>query len=156
MKKKMINETFNEIINIMKNKYNIKNAIIREILNDNLVSVSYYGFKKEEAEILIKIGSGITGRCAQENKIIIVNDLDSYKGGYIKGIDNAKSEICIPIRKNNIVIGTLNIESCEKNNFSPEFAKNLESIANILASALSTTYSEASLKLAKTMALLNS
>ncbi|HOJ65023.1 MAG TPA: GAF domain-containing protein [Spirochaetota bacterium] len=158
MNKNVVNMRFNEILEILKEKLRIKNAILRKLENEELITVAYFGYGEEEANIIIKIGRGVTGLTALRNKTIVINDLDNYKGEYIKGISNAKSEVCIPIRdKDNKVIGTFNIESEIPNNFTKEKVDFLESIALMLSNVLKKENSSenkvASMNLAKSLAV---
>jgi len=154
MDKEKFDITFKEMILILKVKYNIKNAIIRELINNSLITVASFGYGENEANLIISIGRGITGLCAKDNKIIVINDIENYTGEYIKGIENAKSELCIPLKKNGKVIGTFNIESSDKNNFNEDKVKSLESLSKMIASSINTNYSESSNMLIKAMAKL--
>lgn len=157
MEKKLFNLKFNEIMVILKEKLKIKNAIVRKLEEDQLITIGYLGYGEEEANIIIKIGKGVTGLTALKNQTIVINDLDNYKGEYIKGIDNAKSEICIPIRdSDNKVLGTLNIESEIVNNFTKEKVEFLEIVASMITPVLKNRerdHKETSMNLLKSMAI---
>ncbi len=79
---------------------------------------------------------GMTGEVAVTGKPKVVNDLENYSGPYIPFIDDAKSEAAFPIKKRGRVVGVLDIESKDKNVFSPEERKFFRTIANQLGSAI--------------------
>ncbi|OHD21406.1 MAG: hypothetical protein A2086_10265 [Spirochaetes bacterium GWD1_27_9] len=153
IEKSKLEKNFKEIIKILETRYNIKNAIIRKLENDELITIAYTGYGYAEAHISIRVGEGVTGTCASERRTIVINDLDTYKGKYIKGISCAKSEICIPIKYSGEVIGTFNIESSEKNSFSPDKVDFLERITDNITTSLVTS-NETIFRLAKSMAIL--
>ena len=116
---KTVESDFNELITFLSNRLNLKNAILRKLINGRLVTVSAFGYGQEETEIDILLGHGITGQTALIGESICINDLENYKGEYIPGITGAKSELCIPLINNRgMVIGTLNMESKVRHNFT--------------------------------------
>jgi GAF domain-containing protein len=60
----------------------------------------------------IKIGKGVCGSSWQEKKVFIVDDVDAFPG-HIACSGDSKSEIVLPLIKNNVVIGVLDIDSDE-------------------------------------------
>ncbi|HPO49893.1 MAG TPA: GAF domain-containing protein [Spirochaetota bacterium] len=156
MEKKVFQEKFLELISIMKEKVGIKNAIIRELDGALLITKGYFGYGFEAAHIKIEVGYGVTGLCALKKETIVINDLSTYSGEYIKGIDDAKSEICLPIFKNNKLVGTLNIESESKNNFTNDKVEFLEYMSSVISGVFGedNTNKSATMNLAKTLAIL--
>jgi putative methionine-R-sulfoxide reductase with GAF domain len=136
---------------LLKNRIGINNSIIRRLVGDELITVCHYGYNKKEAQLQIYLGEGVTGRCAVEKNCIIINDLDIYNGQYIAGIKNAKSELCIPLISNGKFIGTFNIESTEKGNFTKDKIDLIKSLSEILLLSLVSPETEASNKLVKTL-----
>ena len=156
MEKKIFQEKFIEIVSIIREKIGIKNAIIRELEGEKLITKGYFGYGFKEAHIEIAIGYGVTGLCALKKQTIVINDLSTYSGEYIKGIDNAKSEICVPIFQNNKFVGTLNIESEVLNNFTKDKVDFLENISSVVSGAFgeSSSHKSATMSLAKSLAIL--
>ena len=151
MESETFQEDFNAIMILLKNRIGINNAIIRKLDGDELQTIGYYGYKNQEASIQIFLGEGVTGRCAVEKKVIVINNLDKYDGQYIAGIENAKSEVCIPLKSSGHIIGTFNIESTEKNNFSKDKVDIAVSLTEILVVSITNPSTRASNKLVKTL-----
>ena len=89
----------------------------------------------ERIKISIKKGEGITGLSGKLKKVIISNDVKNDKR-YINGNKQTNSEIAIPLLYNGKLLGVLDIESNEKNAFSEEDAKILQSVAGLLSGAI--------------------
>ena len=60
----------------------------------------------------IKKGSGVCGTSWDSKETIIVDDVDAFPG-HIACSGDSKSEIVLPLIKNNVVIGVLDIDSDE-------------------------------------------
>lgn len=94
----------------------------------------FYMYKKDElvlgafqgkpACIRITIGKGVCGTSAKERKTIVVSDVHKFEG-HIACDCASNSEIVVPIIKENILIGVLDIDS-------PNFARFDEIDANYL------------------------
>jgi GAF domain-containing protein len=75
----------------------------------------------------IKIGSGVCGTSAKEQKTLVVQDVESFPG-HIACDANSKSEIVVPIIKNNQLFGVLDIDSPKAARFDQIDQKYLEQV----------------------------
>ena len=75
---------------------------------DELILGSYIGATTDHTRI--KFGEGICGQAADTGKIFLVDDV-SRESNYLSCSINVKSEIVLPIFKNNKLIGELDIDS---------------------------------------------
>ena len=64
----------------------------------------------------IKSGRGVCGQAWEKAQILLVPDVDAFPG-HISCSSLSKSEIVIPLFKNGIVIGVLDVDSNELNDF---------------------------------------
>jgi GAF domain-containing protein len=101
------------------------------IKEDNLILGPWKG-KQATEHTKIPIGKGICGSAAKSGNTEIVTDVSSDKR-YLACFISTKSEIVVPIKKNQEVIGEIDIDSDIPDAFSKEDAIFLEEIANILA-----------------------
>ncbi|MBI4977961.1 MAG: GAF domain-containing protein [Spirochaetes bacterium] len=145
---------FKDIMGLLKDRLGINNAILRKLDGDELKTIAYFGYGENEAMMKIMVGQGVTGLCAKEKKNIVINDLEHYAGMYLSGIDGAKSELCIPLLLSGRLIGTLNIESIEKSNFSKEKIDLAVRIAQMLVHSVADLGNKTGRHLARTLALL--
>ena len=79
----------------------------------------------------IKPGKGVCGTAWTEKKTMIVPNVDEFPG-HIACSSASKSEIVLPIFKNNEVIGVLDVDSDQLNDFSEVDEKYLKQILNLL------------------------
>ena len=80
----------------------------------------------------IKLGDGVCGQSWAQRKTIIVDDVDDFPG-HIACSAASKSEIVVPIIKQNQVVGVLDIDSIQPKNFSDIDRVALEDLSRILS-----------------------
>jgi len=104
--------------------------------SQELKLISYINYPDEVKNMKIKIGEvGITGHVALTKKMYYSPDVtnDPY---YIKGVEEARSEVCLPLMIGDRVIGVLDVESPENNGFTQDDIKLLSSLCAQIAIAL--------------------
>ena len=80
----------------------------------------------------IKLGDGVCGQSWAQRKTIIVDDVDDFPG-HIACSAASKSEIVVPIIKQNQVVGVLDIDSIQPKDFSDIDRVALEDLSRILS-----------------------
>lgn len=80
----------------------------------------------------IEIGKGVCGQAAKLRKTIIVPDVHQFPGHIFCDVDS-KSEIVIPLIKENKLLGVLDLDSTEYNSFNEEDKIYLEKICRFLS-----------------------
>ena len=88
-------------------------------------------FQGLPACIRIPIGKGVCGTAVANKQSIIVPDVNAFPG-HIVCDAASQSEIVVPLIKDGIVIGVLDIDSPELNRFSEEDRVGLEKVINVL------------------------
>ncbi len=84
----------------------------------------------------IKKGRGVCGTSWEQNKTLLVPDVDTFPG-HIACSSDSKSEVVVPLRdKHNHVIGVFDIDSERLNDFDTDDQKGLEAIAHLLSKLL--------------------
>jgi L-methionine (R)-S-oxide reductase len=79
----------------------------------------------------IKIGSGVCGTAVLKKETIIVPDVEKFPG-HIYCDPDSRSEIVVPIMKDGEVLGVLDIDSYELDNFDETDKFYLEKLVEIL------------------------
>lgn len=134
-----------QVAAIVNKKYplitNLSNAsaVLKQIENINwcgfyLVKEDglYLGpFQGEVACSFIPFDKGICGRCYRFRKTIIIDDVLADKE-HIACSSASRSEIVVPIIKNDKVVALIDIDAPIKNRFTQEEGKWLELVAEIL------------------------
>jgi GAF domain-containing protein len=80
----------------------------------------------------IKIGNGVCGKSAKERRTIIVEDVDKFPGHIACDVDS-RSEIVVPIFKEDKLFGVLDLDSTDYNSFNETDKKYLEDLVNFLS-----------------------
>lgn len=88
-------------------------------------------FQGLPACIRIPVGKGVCGTAVDKKQSIIVADVTAFPG-HIACDAASQSEIVIPIIKNDVVLGVLDVDSPELNRFSEEDRLGLEKVVNVL------------------------
>lgn len=89
-------------------------------------------FQGEPACTAIPFGKGVCGTAAKEKKTIIVSDVNKFEG-HIACSALSKSEIVVPIIKDNTVVGVIDLDAPVINRFNKTHALELESISALLS-----------------------
>lgn len=102
--------------------------LIDERTKDLKVVTTHGGDVEELEKLKLKVGKGITGWVAKTGKPIIVPDVSKDKR-YIKGNLDIRSEMCVPLKVKDKVIGVLDIEDTKLGAFSKENLTLISAIA---------------------------
>src|SRR5215470_7341592 len=86
----------------------------------------------------IQLGAGIVGRVARTGEAALVNASDS---GQLQAVlPNSRTVLCIPITYGDTLLGVLNVESKKENAISPEDVLVMNTLADLLATALHNSF----------------
>ena len=83
----------------------------------------------------IRFGKGVCGTAVEKRESIIVPDVNAFPG-HIVCDAASRSEIVIPIIKDEVVLGVLDIDSPDLNRFSEEDRAGLELVVSTLVKHL--------------------
>ena len=121
---------------------NLSNA--SALLNVFLERINWVGFYMVDGDglvlgpfqglpacIRIPFGRGVCGKAAKEEQTIIVADVHQFPG-HIACDAASQSEVVVPVFKDGKLFAILDIDSPEKDRFTEEEAKHLESFVKIL------------------------
>ena len=95
-------------------------------------------FQGKPACTKIKTGKGVCGTAVAENRTVRVENVHCFKG-HIACDSASRSEIVVPLRNRNGIIGVLDIDSPSENRFSQEDEIGIETVAKTIENALSKT-----------------
>ena len=92
-------------------------------------------FQGKPACTKIKLGRGVCGTAAENDRVLRVADVHSF-AGHIACDGDSRSEIVIPLHKGNAVFGVLDIDSPVLNRFSSEDEEGLKLLAKSIEAIL--------------------
>lgn len=114
------------------------------LLNECLPGINWVGFylmdrgsllvgpfQGKAACVRIEIGKGVCGSAVQEGRILRVEDVHQFPG-HIACDSASRSEIVLPIRMGETIVGVLDIDSPEKGRFTEEDEKGLAEVVKAL------------------------
>lgn len=87
----------------------------------------------------IPVGKGIAGQTVAQNKPVRICNLQTDTSGVAKpaakqtGVGGA---LCVPMRREGKIIGTLGIGTARKHEYTPEETRRLEEIATVIATSI--------------------
>lgn len=105
--------------------------------NNQLLQKAAFGPKNPKAKeihnpIRIALGEGISGSVAKSGKAEIVADT-SKDARYLEDDENRLSEICVPIKADNEILGVIDCEHPEKDYFTQQHLRILSAVASLCA-----------------------
>ncbi|MFH0797342.1 MAG: GAF and ANTAR domain-containing protein [Candidatus Omnitrophota bacterium] len=131
-------------------------VVIAELMESNICSLMLIDEKKNELVIRatqsvseeynkkppLKVGEGIAGKVAKENKPMVVKDVTKekeYKYQDIAKREGLRSLLCVPLAVKNKVIGVINCYTSNPHDFTETEINVLTAIANQAAVAIENT-----------------
>ncbi|HIC88650.1 MAG TPA: GAF domain-containing protein, partial [Anaerolineae bacterium] len=102
----------------------------------------------------LRLGRGITGWVAQTGQPLLVPDVRQDER-YITELPDIRSEMCVPIKASNRVIGVIDVESTELNAFTEDQLRLVSTLAGHLGNVLekASLYRQAKERLSRIEAL---
>ncbi len=102
------------------------------IIEDNYLVLGPWKGKQSTEHTKIPIGKGICGSAAASGNTEIISDVNADKR-YLACFVSTKSEIVVPIKKEDTILGEIDIDSDIKNAFTKIDKEFLEKIADMLS-----------------------
>jgi PAS domain S-box-containing protein len=109
--------------------------LLNEAGNALNVHSSYRGLMFDDAPSELPLSRGIIGQVAGTGQPIRLNDVTQHTA-YVESTTGIQSELCVPIRVNEKIIGVFNVESKKINAFAEEDERVLNAIAGTLGTAI--------------------
>ncbi|MFZ6818664.1 EAL domain-containing protein [Undibacterium sp. Ji22W] len=111
-----------------------------DIPTQTLIQQSAFGHKISEQgsvnnALTLRLGEGIVGRAALTRETIVINDL-SIEPSYVMDMQQAGSELAIPIIHSDQLIGVIDSENLAKNFYTAEHIKILTAVTSMVAAKL--------------------
>ncbi|MGE5431626.1 MAG: GAF domain-containing protein [Syntrophomonadaceae bacterium] len=88
----------------------------------------------------IKIGNGVCGTSAEKKETVIVPDVDKFPG-HIACDSESRSEIVVPLIKNNELFGVLDLDSTIYDSFNEVDKKYLETLGHLVLEKINDAHS---------------
>ncbi|MDO5017743.1 MAG: GAF domain-containing protein [Lagierella massiliensis] len=144
---KLLESFLDEIVKYK--SFNEKLEFVSKVLYNNMDNVIWAGFylmdregdlvlgpyEGEPACVRIPVGEGVCGTCALLMETKKVYDVSKFPG-HIVCDQSAKSELVVPIIKNDVCYGVIDIDSDVLNNFTVEDQNFVEDMRNLIVNSI--------------------
>ena len=137
-----VDEILNYVVNQLQTQfffYHTHIYLIEEGSGDLVMAEGFgeVGQRLKEEEHRLPAGQGIVGTVASTNQPFVSNDVDQVLN-FVRNryLPKTKSELAVPLRKGEAVLGVLDIQSDQLDRFSQDTQTLLQSIANQTATAI--------------------
>ena len=112
--------------------YMVNIMLVDEVAQE-LVLYVCKGAEEEESlpvkQFRIRLSEGLTGKCTRTGELIVANDVRKHKE-YIRGpLHRTRSELCVPLKIGNRIMGVLDIASSTPNRFKADIVNLIEEIS---------------------------
>jgi Nif-specific regulatory protein len=146
--KKDLTGLLKEILNVLQTDMSFMRSTLTLKRGNKLIIAAAKGLTEtEQKKGQYKFGEGITGRVGQTGKAVIIPNISEEHGFLHRTKKRSKPEktafICVPIKHNNKIIGTLSIDTQSNTPLNLEKTKRLlQTVSNILADGVAGLRSE--------------
>ncbi len=135
-----LDKLLREAVHVIRDSFGYYNVLIQIVEGDYLVvkAASHPALSPVESLPRLKVGEqGITGWVAAHGEPLLVPDVWTDKRHiFFSGLTNLQSELAVPIRLRDMIIGVLDVESDRKDAFSEVDITTLQTAADQLAIAI--------------------
>jgi len=121
-----------DVVNVLSSTFSHYSWIGIYVVRGNVLVLGPWKGKHPTEHTRIPLGRGICGAAARSGRTEIVDDV-SKDARYLSCFLSTKSEIVVPIKKKNKVIGEIDIDSDRPAAFSAQDKVFLEKIADMLS-----------------------
>jgi diguanylate cyclase (GGDEF)-like protein len=140
-----LNEILQNIIGLLRNSYGYSYISIY-LLDENILRLrAEIGYPDDLIINEIPITSGVIGRTVRAKETQFIRDVNDDPS-FLRASYEVKSEICVPLLKNNQVLGVLNVESKDENPLGENDLNLLNALAGPLAVAVDNARLHAEVK----------
>jgi diguanylate cyclase (GGDEF)-like protein len=140
-----INEILNSVIQLLQNSFGYTYIGVYLLDGDVLHLGAQTGYPDSEHIQEIPLGTGVIGRTARSRETQFVRDVDADPD-FLRAAYEVKSEIAVPLLKEENVLGVLNVESKEQAALDENDAELLKTLAGSIAVAIDNARLHAEVK----------
>jgi diguanylate cyclase (GGDEF)-like protein len=140
-----LDEIFETVVKILRETFGYTHASIYLLRDDYLHLGAQSGYPPERIIHKIHVSQGVTGRTITTGQAHFIHDV-SNEPGFLRASDEVHSEICVPLLKNYIALGTLNVEADPESTLSQKDVELLTMLAGPIALAVDNARLHAQVK----------
>jgi len=126
---------FNIIVQLLRENFGYTYASIYRLDGETLRLGAQAGYPQKSIICEIPITSGVTGRTIRTRQIQFIRDVKA-DSNFLRAAYEVESEICVPLLKEDTVLGVLNIESDSRRKLTDKDVELLAAIAGPVSMAI--------------------
>lgn len=135
-----LDEIFKTFVRVLRESFGYSHVSIYLLEGEDLHMGAQSGYLDDAAFHKLHISQGVIGRTARTKKTQFIRDV-SGEPNYLPAATDVRSEICVPLLKDNVVLGAMNVEAGSQ---SPLTQADVE-LLNTLAASISLAVDNARL-----------
>jgi diguanylate cyclase (GGDEF)-like protein len=130
-------ELLRTVCTLILQSFPVDHVALTLVENDKLVVYAHEGKLTPSVPVgeAIGLNEGISGRALESGRAVVVNDVAADKG-YLPGFVETRSEMCLPLITFGTKLGVICLESAQPDAFPEADVQPLESVADIVATAI--------------------
>jgi diguanylate cyclase (GGDEF)-like protein len=105
-----LDEIFQTFVRVLRESFGYSHVSIYLLDDDNFYLGAQSGYPEEMVISKIHISQGVIGRAARTKKTQFLRDVSS-EPNFLRAATDIRSEICVPLLKDDIVLGAMNVEA---------------------------------------------
>lgn len=105
-----LDEIFKTFVNVLRESFGYPHVSIYLLDGEYLNLGAQSGYLEEMIIYKIHINQGVSGRTVRTKKTQFIRDV-SGEPNFLRAATDVRSEICVPLLKDDVVLGTMNVES---------------------------------------------
>jgi diguanylate cyclase (GGDEF)-like protein len=130
-----LDEIFDTVVKILKDTFGYAYVSIYILQDDYLHLGAQIGYPLDMIIYKIHVSEGVTGRTITTRQAQLITDV-SAEPGFLRASNEIHSEICVPLLKNDVALGTLNVEADSRSVLSQKDLELLVMLAGPIALAV--------------------
>ena len=130
-------ELLRKVCSLLLHSFDIDHVALTLIENDKLIVAAHEGKLTPAMPVgeAMGINEGISGRALESGRAVVVQDV-AADAGYLPGFAETRSEMCLPLITFGKKLGVMCLESAQAGAFQQADIQPLESVADIVATAI--------------------
>jgi diguanylate cyclase (GGDEF)-like protein len=105
-----LDEIFRTFVRVLRESFGYSHVSIYVLDDDYLTLGAQSGYPEDKVIHKIHINEGVSGRAVRTKKTQFIRDV-SGEPNFLRAAGEVRSEICVPLLKDDVVLGTMNVEA---------------------------------------------
>jgi diguanylate cyclase (GGDEF)-like protein/PAS domain S-box-containing protein len=105
-----LDQIFTTFVRVLRESFGYSHVSIYLLDDDHLTLGAQSGYPEDKVIHKIHVNEGVSGRAVRTKKTQFIRDV-SGEPSFLRAAGDVRSEICVPLLKDDVVLGTMNVEA---------------------------------------------